>query len=94
MRDDLILPQDRGAVRILSMNRPDKLNALDTALTRALLDALEAADAHEAVRAIVLTGEGRSHVVAGEEHARKAAEAGVDGLVVVGGEARRLPAAS
>lgn len=59
MPHDLILSQDRGAVRVLSMNRPDKLNALDTALTQALLDALVAADADEAVRAIVLTGEGR-----------------------------------
>ena len=31
------------------------------------------------------------HVVAGEEHARKAATAGVDGLVVVGGEAGGHP---
>ena len=31
------------------------------------------------------------HVVAGEEHAKKAAEAGVDGLVVVGGEAGGHP---
>lgn len=31
------------------------------------------------------------HVVAGEEHARKAVEAGVDGLVVVGGEAGGHP---
>lgn len=33
------------------------------------------------------------HVVAGEEHARKAAEAGVDGLIVVGGEAGGHPPA-
>jgi len=33
------------------------------------------------------------HVVAGEDHARKAAEAGVDGLVVVGGEAGGHPPA-
>jgi enoyl-[acyl-carrier protein] reductase II len=31
------------------------------------------------------------HVVAGEEHARKAVEAGVDGLIVVGGEAGGHP---
>lgn len=59
MPDDLILSEDRGAVRILSMNRPDKLNALDTALTQALLDALATADADARVRAIVLTGEGK-----------------------------------
>jgi len=34
------------------------------------------------------------HVVASEEHARKAADAGVDGLVVVGGEAGGHPPAS
>ncbi len=59
MPDDLLLTEDRGAVRILRLNRPDKLNALNTALTQALLDALEAADRDEAVRAIVLAGEGR-----------------------------------
>ncbi len=56
---DMLLTEDRGALRILRMNRPDKLNALNTELTQALLDALEAADADESVRAIVLTGEGR-----------------------------------
>ena len=59
MADGILLTEDRGAVRILRLNRPDKLNALNTALTQALLDALEAADRDEAVRAIVLTGEGR-----------------------------------
>ncbi len=51
--------EDRGAVRILTMNRPEKLNALDTALTRALLDALSALQEDEAVRAVVLAGAGR-----------------------------------
>ena len=55
----VLLTEDRGAVRILRLNRPDKLNALDTALTQALLDALLAADADSGVRAIVLAGEGR-----------------------------------
>lgn len=59
MADKVLLTEDRGAVRVLRLNRPDKLNALNTALTEALLDALEAADAAEAVRAVVLTGEGR-----------------------------------
>ena len=56
----ILMSEDRGPVRILSLNRPDKLNALDTALTQALHDALLAADADEAVRAIVLTGRGRA----------------------------------
>jgi len=47
-------------VRVLRLNRPDKLNALNTELTRALHDALLAADADDAVRAVVLTGAGRA----------------------------------
>jgi enoyl-CoA hydratase/carnithine racemase len=49
-----------GAVRVLTMNRPDKLNALNHALSQALYDALWAADSDDAVAAIVLTGAGRA----------------------------------
>jgi enoyl-CoA hydratase len=55
----LMLREDRGAVRILHMNRPDKLNALNTPLTQALLNSLQEADADPAVRAVVLAGVGR-----------------------------------
>lgn len=57
--DPVLIVDSQGPVRVLRMNRPDKLNALDTPLTQALCDALEAADADETVRAIVLTGEGK-----------------------------------
>jgi len=50
---------DVGAVRVLTLNRPEKRNALNTALTQALLDALRAADADEAVGCVVLTGAGQ-----------------------------------
>jgi enoyl-CoA hydratase/carnithine racemase len=53
-----LLVEDRGPVRILTMNRPDKRNALNYALTQALLDGLRAADADESVASIVLTGAG------------------------------------
>ncbi len=45
----LVLVEDRGAVRVLTMNRPEKRNALNTALTRALLEHLRAADTAEPV---------------------------------------------
>lgn len=54
-----LLLEDRGAVRVLTMNRPEKRNALNTALTRALLEALRAADAEPAVASVVLTGAGQ-----------------------------------
>ncbi|HTJ90728.1 MAG TPA: enoyl-CoA hydratase-related protein [Acidocella sp.] len=54
-----LLVQTRGAVRCLVLNRPDRLNALDAALLRALNEALAAAEAESAVRAVLLTGAGR-----------------------------------
>ncbi|MGA6164953.1 enoyl-CoA hydratase/isomerase family protein [Amycolatopsis magusensis] len=53
----VLLTEDHGQVRVLTLNRPDKLNALNTELTRALDDAL--ATAEREVRAVVLTGNGR-----------------------------------
>lgn len=54
-----LLVENHGAVRVLTMNRPDKLNALNFALTRALVAGLKEADADESVAVIVLTGAGR-----------------------------------
>jgi len=56
---DVLLSENRDGVRLLTMNRPDKLNALNNALTEALLQALYAADADNSVNAVVLTGAGR-----------------------------------
>jgi len=53
-----LLIDNRGGVRILTLNRPDKRNALNQALTESLLDGLRAAEADESVRSIVLTGAG------------------------------------
>jgi enoyl-CoA hydratase/carnithine racemase len=55
-----LLTENRGAVRILTMNRPEKRNALNQALTEALLAGLRAAEADDGVRSIVLTGAGRA----------------------------------
>src|SRR5262245_32533491 len=53
-----LLIENRGALRILTMNRPEKRNALNVALSEALLANLRAAERHESVRALVLTGAG------------------------------------
>ena len=44
----------------LTLNRPDKLNALTKLMRRELCAALDIADADDAVRAIIVTGAGRS----------------------------------
>ncbi len=48
-----------GAVATITLNRPDRLNSLDTATKEALLAALERAAGDESVRCVVLTGTGR-----------------------------------
>jgi len=55
-----LLIEDQGAVRVLTMNRPEKRNALNMALSEALLEALRAADFDNSVRSLVLTGAGRA----------------------------------
>jgi enoyl-CoA hydratase/carnithine racemase len=53
-----LLIEDHAAVRVLRMNRPEKRNALNNALTRALVDAFAAAEADERIHCVVLTGNG------------------------------------
>jgi enoyl-CoA hydratase/carnithine racemase len=53
-----LLIENRGAVRILTMNRPEKRNALNSELTEKLLAALSAADREDSVGCVVLTGAG------------------------------------
>ena len=54
-----LLTRRDGGVHILSLNRPDRLNALTAELGRALSAALDAVEADPACRAVLLTGEGR-----------------------------------
>ncbi|WP_027474156.1 enoyl-CoA hydratase/isomerase family protein [Curvibacter gracilis] len=55
-----LLTHTEQGVLSLTLNRPDKLNAIDNELAEALLQALEAARDDPAVRAIRLRGEGRA----------------------------------
>lgn len=55
----ILLSEDRGVVRVLTLNRPEKRNALNHALTKALVDGLAEAESDEGVRAVVLAGAGK-----------------------------------
>jgi 2-(1,2-epoxy-1,2-dihydrophenyl)acetyl-CoA isomerase len=59
---DEVLTERDGAVLTITLNRPDKLNALDAAMHAALRDALREAEDAE-VRAVVVTGAGRGFCV-------------------------------
>lgn len=49
-----------GGVMTLTLNRPDKLNAFTAGMMAEMIAAFDAADADDAVRAVVVTGAGRA----------------------------------
>ena len=53
---EMILAKTRGRVGLLTLNRPQAMNALNNQLMRELMDALEAFDKNDAIGAIVITG--------------------------------------
>ncbi len=63
----------RGAVRILTVHRPDKLNALNLETLTELTEAFELVAQDESVRAVVLTGAGEKAFVAGADIAQMSA---------------------
>jgi enoyl-CoA hydratase len=60
-----ILVEKEDGVTILTLNRPDKLNAMNRLLSRELRDAVLAADADDEVGCIVITGAGDKAFSAG-----------------------------
>jgi enoyl-CoA hydratase len=68
-----LLISDRGAVRTITINRPDKLNALNLATLLELDAAFRAAREDAAVRVVVLAGSGEKAFVAGADIAELAA---------------------
>jgi 2-(1,2-epoxy-1,2-dihydrophenyl)acetyl-CoA isomerase len=52
-----------GGVLMITLNRPDVLNALNAAVHRGLFDALQTAAAEDSIRAVVITGAGRGFCV-------------------------------
>jgi len=55
-----------GPVLTVTIDRPERLNALDVPSMRTLRESLEAAGAASAVRAVVLRGEGRAFCAGGD----------------------------
>ena len=54
-----VLQTTEGACRIITLNRPEKRNALNDALVEALKNALAEADRDETLRSIVIRGAGK-----------------------------------
>jgi 2-(1,2-epoxy-1,2-dihydrophenyl)acetyl-CoA isomerase len=59
MDDNPILVEVRDGYRVITLNRPQRLNAFNEAMHRALRAALDQAETDSACRALLLTGAGR-----------------------------------
>lgn len=60
-----VLMEQRGAVALITLNRPEKLNALDYETNDRLLALLDTIEATPAIRAVILTGAGERAFSAG-----------------------------
>lgn len=89
MADGLEVAAEGGVLRI-TLNRPDKRNALDDAMVAGLIDAVDAAGRDEAVRVIVIGGAG-DHFCGGFDIVGRNAGDG-DRRPRAGSIQRRLPA--
>ena len=72
----LVTVERDGPVAVVTMNRPEAMNALSRGLRAELAAAMEQVDADPEVRAVVLTGAGRRAFTAGLD----LKELGVEGL--------------
>jgi enoyl-CoA hydratase len=64
--DNIILEQDND-LAVITINRPNKLNALNKATIQELHDAFEKADADPSTKVIIITGSGEKAFVAGAD---------------------------
>ena len=62
-----LLIETNGHVRLLTLNRPERRNALSASLRNALSEALLSADEDDSVRVVVLTGAGEQAFCAGAD---------------------------
>ncbi|WP_423199726.1 MULTISPECIES: enoyl-CoA hydratase/isomerase family protein [unclassified Cupriavidus] len=62
-----VLVERDGAIAIVTLNRPERMNAVNDALRGALIETLAWINANAAVRAVVLTGAGTRAFCAGQD---------------------------
>jgi len=72
-----ILRDDRDGVAFVTVNRPDKLNALNNATIGELQHCFEAVGSDDRVRAVILTGSGEKAFVAGADIAELAQQTAI-----------------
>ena len=77
----LVLSSQQGAVVTLTLNRPERMNALDSEMAGVLRDAIEAVSRNTSARVLVLRGEGRSFCAGGDVAAMHAHSDDLPGFI-------------
>jgi enoyl-CoA hydratase len=75
-----VLVERRGPVGIATLNRPEKHNAMNSQLTRELIEAIDAFAADDQIAVIVLTGAGERAFSAGGDMTEVRERMGPDGV--------------
>jgi enoyl-CoA hydratase len=63
----VVLREQEGRVAILTINRPDKLNALNQAVRDEMMAALDEIETNDGIGAVVITGAGEKSFIAGAD---------------------------
>ena len=72
--EKILLTEKKNGVGIITLNRPDKLNAFSDELTFQLQDALKEMEKDKEVRAIILTAAGRGFCAGQDLQSRRIAQ--------------------
>lgn len=81
MTTPLVRTDQHDGVAVITLNRPEAMNALSRGLRTALVNALADATADPAIRAVVLTGAGERAFCAGLDLKELGTAGGMDGVV-------------
>jgi enoyl-CoA hydratase len=80
-----VLIEKRGRIAIVTINRPDKLNALNVQTRQEILDAFDQLELDDEVRVVVVTGAGPKAFVAGADISEFEGKTAVDQRSVMKG---------
>ena len=75
-----ITVEDRGAVRVITLSRPEKLNAWTRRMSREMVDAIDQGNDDDAIGAFVFTGAGRGFCAGADIGGEFASRASADDL--------------
>ncbi|MEA3427668.1 MAG: enoyl-CoA hydratase-related protein, partial [Thermodesulfobacteriota bacterium] len=67
MNDNVLLAEEKDGIAILTLNRPDVMNAINFSLLHALKKKIDELRAKQGIRVIIITGAGEKAFCAGAD---------------------------